>query len=143
MLSVFFNTFLHADAFWCLCIRLWKHRDKKRNCSKQAISPFDTIFSITFNKSSFREIFHFPYYCWDVFKVVVCRFVVCGKGLNHCLRIYCMFSTVLTTLSFFLNKYIWISRWWKSRKISTRNDKQNCNVFWSVYIHSGLDCLPK
>ena len=53
-------------------------------------------------------------------------------SVSYCLRIYCMFSTVFT-LFFSLNRYIWISSWDKSRKISTRNDKQNCNVFWSIY----------
>ena len=40
------------------------------------------MFSTLFNNQtiSYRNISHF---CPDYFKVVCCRFVVCGKGLKH------------------------------------------------------------
>ena len=70
------NPFPHIDAFWWLfdgfLMAFWKHSDKRRNCSKQAISPFSTMFS-TFSHNLF---------CWqNMFKVVCCRIVVWGKGL--------------------------------------------------------------
>ena len=41
-----FNPFPHIDAFWRLCSRwLWKHSDKRKNCSWWAFSPFATMFS--------------------------------------------------------------------------------------------------
>ena len=57
-----------------------KHCDKSRNCSKQEISPFVTKFStLSVIIPSFSDIFHIFFY---VFKVVCCRYVLCGKGLN-------------------------------------------------------------
>ena len=45
--DTFVNPFPHIDSFWHLCSRrlFWKHSGKRRSCSKQAISPFATMFS--------------------------------------------------------------------------------------------------
>ena len=55
--------------------------DKQRNCSKQANSPFATVFSTLFNYYiiTYRDFSHI---CLDVFQVVCCRFGVCRKGLR-------------------------------------------------------------
>ena len=51
-----FNPFPHIDAFW----RLWgrrlfeKQSDKRRNCSKRAISPFATMFSTFIHRLSIQ-----------------------------------------------------------------------------------------
>ena len=55
-----------------------KHSDKRRNCSKRAISPFATIcfqlFSVII--PTIIEIFH-------IFQLIfLCRFAVCGKELK-------------------------------------------------------------
>ena len=63
-----------ADGFW-------KHCDKRRNCSKQAISPFATMFSTFFSNYTFIY-WYCPSFCLDIFRVVGCRFVVCRKGLK-------------------------------------------------------------
>ena len=59
----------------------WKHGDNRRSCSRRAISPFVTMFSTLFNYWTFilRE---FKKKLGYVFKVVCCRFVVCGKRLS-------------------------------------------------------------
>ena len=45
--------FPHIDAFWRLCSRLlFENSDKRRNWSKQAISPFATMFSTFFHRLS-------------------------------------------------------------------------------------------
>ena len=82
--GICFNPFPHIDAFWHLelqKIAFWKHGNKKRNCSKQAISPFVTMFSNLFNYCTFiwSELINF---FGSVFKVVSCRFFVCGKGFS-------------------------------------------------------------
>ena len=54
---------------------------KRRNCSKQAISPFATIFSTLFNSEiSFMEIFHFLVYRFSRSSAADLLYV--GKGLN-------------------------------------------------------------
>ena len=58
---------LSADEFW-------KHCGKKSNFS--LLPQYFQLFSII--KLSYRYILHF---CWDDFKDVCCKFVVCGKGL--------------------------------------------------------------
>ena len=56
----------------------WKHCGKRRNCSKQVISSFATIFCTSF--SNIIYIFRdFPRFCLDVIKVVCCKFVIYGK----------------------------------------------------------------
>ena len=56
----------------------WKHSDKRRNCTKHAISPFATMFS-TFRLSI--QLWRFSMFWQNTFKVVCCRIVVWGKGL--------------------------------------------------------------
>ena len=69
------NPFPHTDAFWRLSSRrLLKHCDKRRNCSKRAISPFATLFQFLFSYSILINRYC-PYFC-------CCGFVVCGKGLT-------------------------------------------------------------
>ena len=55
MAQTHFIPFIQIDAFWLLCSRqhFLKHGDKRRNCSKQAISTFVTMFSTLFNYCSF------------------------------------------------------------------------------------------
>ena len=48
-LNIRFNPFSHIDAFWSAAKNFWKHCGKRRNCSKQTISPFVTMFSTLFN----------------------------------------------------------------------------------------------
>ena len=60
----------------------WKHCGKWRNCSSWAISPFATMFSTLFNNLVFLYSY-FPLFCIDVFKVICCRFAVCGKELRN------------------------------------------------------------
>ena len=64
-----FNPFPPVDAD---CFR--KHRDKRRNATM-----FSTFFGN--NTYNYRD---FLYFCIEVFKVVCCRFYVCGKGLHDC-----------------------------------------------------------
>ena len=59
----------------------WKDSDKRRNCSKQAISSFVTMFSTLFNKHIFIYV-DFPFLCQVVFNVVCLRFLVCWKWLT-------------------------------------------------------------
>ena len=54
---------------------------KRSNNSKQAISPFATRFSTFFSKYTYNYR-DFPYFLVAIFKVVCCRFAVCGKELN-------------------------------------------------------------
>ena len=61
--------------------KFWKHCDRRRNCSKQAISPFATMFSILFSNCTFIYRY-FPRFWLIVFKFFYCRCVVCGKGLR-------------------------------------------------------------
>ena len=68
-----FHPFPPADAFWKHCGLGW-------NCSWWAISPLASMFSTLCNNYAifywnFSGFWHF------IFKVVCCRFVVCGKGL--------------------------------------------------------------
>ena len=74
------NTLSNASAV----DNFWKHCDNKRNCSKQAISPFATMFLTFFQYIVIITFIYrgFPCYCLGNFKVVCCRFVVCGKGLS-------------------------------------------------------------
>ena len=58
----------------------WKHVDKRRNCSKQAISPSVTMISTLFNYCTFIQR-QFPIFFGYDFKVICCRIVECGKGL--------------------------------------------------------------
>ena len=64
-----------------------KYGDKRRNCSKRAISPFVTMFSTLFN---------FGY----ALKVVCCRIVVCGKGLITCFNHSHIYRCILKPLIF-------------------------------------------
>ena len=71
------NPFQQKDAFLHLTRRrLWKHFDKRRNCS----FPFETMFSTVFNYYNFIcRPFHMV--CLGFFKVC-CRFVVCRKRVK-------------------------------------------------------------
>ena len=67
---------------WRICNRRHlKRRCKRRNCSWWKISPFATMFSSLFNNLNliYRDLLNLSK---DVFKVVFCRFAVCGKWLN-------------------------------------------------------------
>ena len=57
----------------------WKHIDKRRNCTKRAISPFATMFS-TFCPRLSIQLWRFSMFWQNTFKVVCCRCVVWGKG---------------------------------------------------------------
>ena len=57
-----------------------KHSDKRRNCSKRAISPFATMFSTFCHRLSI-QLWRFSVFWQNTFKVVCCRIVVWGKGL--------------------------------------------------------------
>ena len=59
----------------------WKHCDKSRNCSIRTISSFVTMCSTFFSNNTYI-LSDFLGFCLDVFKVVCCRFVICGKGLS-------------------------------------------------------------
>ena len=59
----------------------WKHSDKRRNCTKRAISPFATMFSTFVHRLSI-QLWRFSMFWQNTFKVVCCRFVVWGKGLT-------------------------------------------------------------
>ena len=59
----------------------WKHSDKRRNCSKRAISPFATMFS-TFSHRLSIQIKRFSIYWQNMFELVCCRIVVWRKGLT-------------------------------------------------------------
>ena len=68
-----FPLMTHSDA--CAADDFWKHCDKRRNCSKRAISPFATMFSVDFSNYTFiyRDL---PCFCMFVFKVVCWIFSV-------------------------------------------------------------------
>ena len=74
--------FQHTDLFWHLCSKhilktLWQK--EKIAHDRWTISLFTQCFQ--FNAIMF---FHqFPYFAIDYFKVIYCRFVVCGKGLKR------------------------------------------------------------
>ena len=59
----------------------WKHTDKRRNCSKRAISPFATMFS-NFSRRLSIQLKRFSIFWKNMFKVFYCRIVVWGKGLT-------------------------------------------------------------
>ena len=78
-----FNPFPHKDAFWRLCSRqLFENMATKEEIAQNKqfllLSPCFQINSILV--LSFKGIF--CTFLLDVFKVVCCRFVVCGNGLN-------------------------------------------------------------
>ena len=50
----------------------WKHSDKRRICSKQAISRFATMFS-TFSHRLSIQLKRFPTFWQNMFKVVGCK----------------------------------------------------------------------
>ena len=95
-----FNPFPHIDAFWRLCSRklFWKHSDKRRNCSKRAISPFDTMFS-TFSHRLSIQLKRFSMFWQNMFKVVCCRIVVWGKGLSNFSFCHDVFKSLLLQMS--------------------------------------------
>ena len=77
-LAFAFNPFPHIDVFWRLC-RRWLF---KNMATKEEIAP-NNVFKQCFQIYSI--IVHsfdvsFQFFCGSVFKVVCCRFVVCGKG---------------------------------------------------------------
>ena len=86
----------------------WKHCDKRRNCSKQAISPFATIFSISLSNNTYNCKM-FPYFWVDIFNVICCRFAVCGKGLINFLHDlkWGIISIIIFTLA-----VISLAEWW-------------------------------
>ena len=124
----------------------WKHGDKRRNCSKQAISPFATMFSYFFSKYTltYRD---FLYFCSHVSKVVCCVFVACGIGLRPVynldtkLQRHGMFRHLLTNLltddcsSFFKrNKSLLKNIVWKRR---------NCTNYEITHLlNKAFTCLP-
>ena len=76
------NPFPHIDAFWRLCSRqLFENSDKRRNCTKSAISPFATMFSTFCHRLSI-QLWSFSKLWQNTFKVVCCRIVVWRKGLK-------------------------------------------------------------
>ena len=84
-----FNPFLSADRCWCWWepfltplqqTAFWKHSDKRRNCSKRAISPLATMYS-TFSHRLPFQLLRFSIFWQNMFKVVCFRIVVWGKGL--------------------------------------------------------------
>ena len=65
----------------------WKQNDKRRNCSKQAISPFITMFSAFSHRLSI-QLWRYSFFWQSMFKVICCRIVVWGKGLTSHQDIY-------------------------------------------------------
>ena len=57
-----------------------KPSDKRRNCSKLAISPYSTMFT-TFSHRLSIQLWRFSIFRQNMFKVVCCIIVVWGKGL--------------------------------------------------------------
>ena len=82
------NSFPHTDAFWRLCnVRLLKTLWQKEKLLKTSNLSFCyNVFN--FFSSNYTFIFgDFPWFCLDVFKVVCCGFVVCGKGLIYWINV--------------------------------------------------------
>ena len=63
----------------------WKHGDKRRNCSRRAISIFVTMFSIFSHRLSI-QLKRFCIFWRNMFRVVCCRIGVWGKGLIVCVK---------------------------------------------------------
>ena len=57
----------------------WKHSDKRRNCTKRAISTFATMFSTFCHRLSI-QLWRFSMFWQNMFKVVCCR--IWGIRLN-------------------------------------------------------------
>ena len=51
---------------------IWKHSDKRRNCTKRAISPFATMFSTFCHRLSI-QLWRCSMFWQNTFKVVCCR----------------------------------------------------------------------
>ena len=65
------NPFPNKPWFYVSAIQVfWKHCRKRRTCSKQAISPFLTVFSI--HLENFLQLF-------IIFKIAICKFVQFGS----------------------------------------------------------------
>ena len=77
------TTFPHIDAFWCL----WSRRLLKTLWQKKKLLMMSN-FSFSHNVFHFWAIGYpfnyreFPFILQNMFKVVWCRFLVCGKGLK-------------------------------------------------------------
>ena len=78
----FFNPFPYIQTYSdaSTADNLWKHCEKRRNCSHWATSRFAIMFSTPFKTHSF------------IFQAVCCKFVVCEKGLNC---IMCFLKVIL------------------------------------------------
>ena len=62
--------------------------------SSWAASPYATMISLLHNYGSFIST-DFPNFCLDVYKVVCCRFVECGTGLNNFFSFHNVFKSCL------------------------------------------------
>ena len=69
--------FPHTDAFW----HLWSKRLLVTLWQMQKFLHLPQCFHFLFHYYAFikRDL---PYLCWCICKIMCCRFVVCGKGLN-------------------------------------------------------------
>ena len=84
----------------------WKHSNKRRNCTKHAISPFVTMF-FTFSLRLSIQLWRFSIFWQRLFKVVCCRIALCEKGLNE--------STIIELV-------------WKH----VGDQRRNC-LFWAIF----------
>ena len=85
------NPFQHTDAFWCHCRRrilktLWHKLNFVNSEQCILLSQCFQLYSIIYRGA--------PYFLLHVFKVVWCRFVLCGKefintGPSQTLEAYC------------------------------------------------------
>ena len=79
-----FKPFPHIDTFWHLCSSTTFETivTKGKNCLFWAISPFVTMVS-SFCSNYIFIYRHFLGSCQHAFKIVCCRFDVCGKGFKY------------------------------------------------------------
>ena len=79
------NLFLGKYNFWFELKTVQRKWQKGKLLIMRAISLFATMFSKLINNYTFI-CKDFSYFCLDVFKVVCCRFILCGKGLIVTIR---------------------------------------------------------
>ena len=101
---ILFLTLPHIDAFWRICSRrfLKISWQKKKLLKKSNFSFCHNVFTFFFSNYTYNSR-DFPYFWVDIFKVICCRFSVCGKGLIevfyishicHLRQIFCMWERV-------------------------------------------------
>ena len=76
------NPSQHVDAFWCSLQQMAFENIVKKVEIAHFSFLLSPMFSTVFNYCSFKFRREFSKFCLNVFKVICCRFVVCGKGLS-------------------------------------------------------------